>query len=592
MESILDECVASGLPQLYLKWHYRSRHESLIAFSNYHYYDNRLITFPSPQEHSPRFGVQWRYLPEALYDRAKSRTNRAEAEAVTAEIVRRLSDTEECRRSIGVVTLNMTQQLLIEDLLEEARRNHPHIDPFFSNEQSEPVFVKNLENVQGDQRDVIMLSVCYGPDQQGRLSMNFGPLNRIGGERRLNVAVTRAKEQVVVFSGLRADQIDLSRTKAVGVMHLKTYLDYAERGPRAIAEATSLNTAADFDSSFEQDVWNALTEKGWNVKTQVGCSGYRINLAVCHPQDAGRYLLGIECDGATYHRLRVARDRDRLREAVLRNLGWNIHRIWSTDWWRSRKSEIEKLESALKKALQNDVRSPSAAKPETQKSEEPKIAAIPAAPANHKNNLSQNHMEELVLPRTLPTLAGQQTYASYSAETMWGNANDFYEKKTDKSIRQALLDVVNAEGPLAYNRLLRSVAGLWGIKRITAHVEKRLESLLPPNQIVMDRTENGIFVWPLKIKPAEYEIFRVSAEDDPNSRAIDEIPPQEIGNAILAILQQQISLPKSDLIRETACCFGFKRTSENMQAIIDGVIFSLCQNKGCIEEEGNIRCTM
>ena len=288
LESILDECIGAGLPTLTLKWHYRSRHESLIAFSNYNYYDNRLLTFPSSQRTG--MGVSWRHVSSGVYDKGKTRTNRAEAEAVVTEVITRLKDPLRSSESIGVVTFSQAQQSLVEDLLEERRRNDEIVDRFFGEEIAEPVFVKNLENVQGDERDVILFSVCYGPDMQGRVSMNFGPMNKEGGERRLNVAVTRARREVIVFSTLTSEQIDLSRTRARGVADLKLFLEYARKGPRALAEAAEYRHDADFDSPFEEAVYDRLVEKGWDVHKQVGCSGYRIDLAVVDPDASGRYL--------------------------------------------------------------------------------------------------------------------------------------------------------------------------------------------------------------------------------------------------------------------------------------------------------------
>jgi len=348
LESILDDCTSARLPRLTLRWHYRSRHESLIAFSNHHYYGDRLLTFPSP--HREGMGVTWRHVPGGVYDRGKSATNRAEADAVVQEILRRLRDPELRLRSIGVVTFSQAQQTLVEDLLEQVRRTDAQVDAFFGEDAREPVFVKNLENVQGDERDVILFSVCYGPDALGRVSMNFGPMNREGGERRLNVAITRARREVVVFSTLRAEQVDLARTRARGVGDLKRFLEYAERGPSALAAASRLDGDADVESAFEQAVQDALVERGWNVHRHVGCARYRIDLAVVDPQTPGRYLLGIECDGANYHRAKTARDRDKLRDGVLRGLGWALHRIWSSDWWTDPEREIAKLDAALTRA--------------------------------------------------------------------------------------------------------------------------------------------------------------------------------------------------------------------------------------------------
>jgi very-short-patch-repair endonuclease len=356
LESILDELMTHGLRHKRLQWHYRSRHESLITFSNRQYYENSLLTFPSPETEIG--GVRFRNIPAARYDKGKSRTNRLEAEALVQELISRLQDPKGSRKSYGVVTFSQAQQALIENLLDEERRKYPDIERHFGDEppvEGEPVFVKNLENVQGDERDIILFSICYGMDEAGKLSMNFGPLNRDGGERRLNVAVTRAKHEVIVFSGLRGDQIDLTRTQSRGVRDLKYFLEYAERGPRALVAATTASALSDPDSEFEKMVADRIRSAGFDVHHQVGCSGYRIDLAVLNPKSAGRYLLGIECDGATYHRAATARDRDKLRQAVLEDLGWKLHRIWSTDWWHDADAQMRKLLDTLHGLVESDV---------------------------------------------------------------------------------------------------------------------------------------------------------------------------------------------------------------------------------------------
>ena len=344
LESILDELLTNGLRHKRLQWHYRSRHEGLIAFSNRHYYENDLLTFPSPE--AALGGVRFKHLPDARYDKGKSRTNPIEARALVDELVKRLRQSGGPRRSYGVVTFSQAQQQLVENLLDEERRKYPEIEIHFNDEppvDGEPVFVKNLENVQGDERDVIFFSICYGPDETGRISINFGPLNRDGGERRLNVAITRAKHEVLVFSSLRGDQIDLTRTRARGVRDLKFFLDYAERGPKALAVATTASANAEPDSEFELMVAARIRAAGFEVHHQVGCSGYRIDLGIVDPQSPGRYLLGVECDGATYHRAATARDRDKLRQLILEGLGWKLHRVWSTDWWHDADAETQKL---------------------------------------------------------------------------------------------------------------------------------------------------------------------------------------------------------------------------------------------------------
>ncbi|MDB6066700.1 MAG: hypothetical protein JWR26_2908 [Pedosphaera sp.] len=354
LESILDELLTNGLRHKRLQWHYRSRHEGLIAFSNRHYYENDLLTFPSPE--AVLGGVRFKHLPDARYDKGKSRTNLIEARTLVDELVNRLRQSAEPHRSYGVVTFSQAQQRLVENLLDEERRKYPEIEIHFSDEPpvvGEPIFVKNLENVQGDERDVIFFSICYGPDETGRISINFGPLNRDGGERRLNVAITRAKHEVLVFSSLRGDQIDLTRTRARGVRDLKYFLDYAERGFKALAAATAVSAAAEPDSEFEQMVADRIRAAGFEVHHQVGCSGYRIDLGVVDPQFPGRYLLGVECDGATYHRAATARDRDKLRQLILEGLGWKLHRIWSTDWWHDANAEIQKLLTTLNELPNN-----------------------------------------------------------------------------------------------------------------------------------------------------------------------------------------------------------------------------------------------
>ena len=319
LESILDECLGANLPTMNLAWHYRSRHESLIAFSNHRYYGGSLVTFPSPVTEDR--AVSFHHV-KGTYEKGGARINKPEARALVADIVARLKSPgfRESRLTIGVVTFNTEQKNLIEDLLDEERRRDPAIEPYFDEVELEPLFVKNLESVQGDERDIMYFSITYGPDLAGAVSMNFGPMNRTGGERRLNVAITRARHELRVFSSLKGEQMDLARTQALGVRDLKHFLEFAERGPRALAEATR-GSLGDFESPFEEAVAAALAGKGWELHTQIGASSFRVDLAVVHPDARGSYLTGIECDGATYHRSATARDRDMLREQVLRGLG-------------------------------------------------------------------------------------------------------------------------------------------------------------------------------------------------------------------------------------------------------------------------------
>lgn len=355
LESILDQALAARLPHLRLKGHYRSRHETLIAFSNSKYYENSLITYPSSDTKESAVSL---HRVDGVYSKGKGRNNPIEAAAVVKEIVKRLTDPARCHQSIGVVTLNTEQQRTVEDLLDDARRKYPQIEPYFqSTDIYDGVFVKNLESVQGDERDIIILSLSYGPTEAGSstMSMNFGPLNKSGGERRLNVAITRATSEVLVFSSFNSSMIDLSRTSALAVEHLKHYLEFAEKGPIALAEQSTAAYGVDqFDSDFEQAVAWALRDKGWKVQTQIGVSKFRVDLGVTHPDYPGMYLSGIECDGATYHSSPSARDRDRVRHIILENLGWRLIRLWSTDYFQDPEEAIAKIDRRLNEILEED----------------------------------------------------------------------------------------------------------------------------------------------------------------------------------------------------------------------------------------------
>lgn len=357
LESILDQALAARLPHLRLTGHYRSRHETLIAFSNSHYYENALTTFPSAE--TKQSAVTLRRV-DGVYAKGRGQTNSIEAQAVVDEVVKRLQGmlNGEDELSIGIVTINSQQQRLVEDFMDEARRRNPDLERFFvATDDYDPIFVKNLESVQGDERDIIMLSLTYGPTEKGgrTMSMNFGPLNKQGGERRLNVAVTRATTEVVVFSSFDSGMVDLSRTQATAVEHLKNYLEFAERGPVALAEYSSANYGVDqFDSEFEMSVAMKLRDKGWKVQTQVGVSKFRVDLGIIHPDHPGEYLAGVECDGATYHGSPSARDRDRVRQVILENLGWRILRLWSTDYFQDSEYAMRKLHERLEVLLAAD----------------------------------------------------------------------------------------------------------------------------------------------------------------------------------------------------------------------------------------------
>lgn len=352
MESIVDECVAAGVPSMSLRWHYRSRHESLIDFSNQHYYNGELITFPSA--HSKGTAISFHKI-DGTYERGGSRANQAEARAVVAAIVRQL-ESQECRGrcfSLGVVAFNRQQQQLIEDLLDGERRRNPDLDRFFdSSLVDEPVLVKNLENIQGDERDVMFFSVNFGPDITGLMTTNFGVLNKRGGERRLNVAATRARFALRVFCSFKPEDIDLNRTSAKGVHDLYHFLTYARGGGRGVSPPAAPGTCPNiFSSPLEAAISRALEKRGWQVVPKVGASCQRVALGVINPAAPDRFLAGIETDGLAYKQSATTRDREKLRESVLRSLGWNIIRAWSIEWWINPDAAANRLHQRLRHML-------------------------------------------------------------------------------------------------------------------------------------------------------------------------------------------------------------------------------------------------
>ena len=339
LESILVECETTSFPKCMLKWHYRSKDEHLIAFSNKHLY-RELYTFPSSIEVSDITGIKWHYYENT--ERNEKNALQKEAKMVAKAAIEHAKQFPD--RSLAAATFNVKQKRLIEDELNELLKTEKNCIDFFDDKKKEPFFVKNLESVQGDERDVIFISMGTFKNQNGILDMrSFGPINREGGERRLNVLITRARYKLEVFSAIRYGDFKDEKINSYGVKLLKKYLEYAERGEVALLADTETEIDDKFDSPFEENVCRELRKKGYTVKTQIGCSGYKIDMAIRDEKNPGEFLLGIECDGRTYHSSATARDRDRLREEVLRKLEWKIYHIWSTDWFKNPKRELDKL---------------------------------------------------------------------------------------------------------------------------------------------------------------------------------------------------------------------------------------------------------
>lgn len=564
-ESILDLCGTIGLSERMLEWHYRSRREGLIAFSNNFLYENRLVTFPSPDFDGAGTGVEFKYVDDGVYDRSRTRTNAREVQEIL-EIVRTHARTHP-GKSLGVVAFSQAQMTAIDTALWRMRGDDPSLEAFFGNIHDEPFFVKNLENVQGDERDVIVFSVGYGPDVTGKIAMNFGPLNNRGGERRLNVAVTRAREKVILVSSIRGADIDLSRTNAEGVRLLKHYLDYAERGVEALDSVCAVDDDAEYGSVFEEQVANILTAAGHRVTKQVGCSGYRIDLGVVHPDRPGQYALGIECDGASYHSAATARERDRLREQVLVGLGWKLYRIWSTDWFRSRPQQVEKLLAAVKDA----VESPEVGIPERTSAGPPEMPEIPVSegPAEFESpSTATDHLLSLTTPFVeckLP-MRGSDFYTSGSA------------------VVEVLIKVVQAESPLHVDSLTRKVAGVWGIGRsghkVQAVVRQALQSAVQSGAVAA----RGRFVYENRKReiPVRHNVPGGAA------RKAAEIAPEEFAAAAKLVLRDQIKLSIDDLVIATARVFGFERTGSEVRSAVLTGLHLLIASAEATQEEGVI----
>ena len=557
LESVLDDCLALTMPQMHLLWHYRSKHESLIAFSNRKYYENKLFTFPSPND----IVSQVRLIPvDGFYDRGKTKQNRAEAEAIISEITRRLSDPDPVRRnrSIGVVTFSSVQQNLIADMLEAEFRKRPDLDEL-ANSAEEPIFIKNLENVQGDERDIILFSVGYGPDEQGRVALNFGPLNRDGGWRRLNVAVSRARYEMIIFSVLKPDQIDLNKTRSDGLAGLKSFLEFADRGIRALAEANNKNISS---QGAVEVIAKGIRKLGYRAQTNIGCSGYQVDIGVIHPQNPDIYVLGILCDSMNYYNGGTASDRNNTQEAVLRGLGWRICRTWVLDWWDNPEKELSRIraeiETAIKGGATPNEQSTAATAPSMVAG--PEKATVSRTALVKFDRLEDNTPVNALEPYKTAQLAMLDGYA--------GNSDYFADNASTVIIKRQISTVLEAEAPISHEILCKRVMEAWGITRMGSRINRRFDQLISAMHIKSTKQGDTVFYWKDGMEAKQYDDFRVPSKDDKTRRNLESIAPEEIASAVKYILNQQIGLLREDLEREISRIFGFARCTEAMQKSI------------------------
>jgi very-short-patch-repair endonuclease len=578
-ESILDVMVGmagAGVQSAYLGIHYRSRHEDLIRYSNHHFYGDRLLTFPSPDRTSGTLGMKDVYLPSGRYDAGASRTNPIEAEAAVHHVFELLRN-RPADESVGVVTLSRSQAELIEELINRRRLQDSSLDSRFAEELGERFFVKNLENVQGDERDHIVLSIGYGPTVgSGSVPNRFGPINREGGGRRLNVAVTRARRSLTLIRSLRPDQIT---AESDGSRLLRQFLEYAQDPVRVFENKNDVDPAAETESPFEESVYRALTQRGHRVSKQVGCFGYRIDLAIA-TEDGSRYDLGIECDGATYHRAPAARDRDWLRQSVLEGLGWTIHRIWSTDWIRDPGAQIQSLEGALQAARM--------------RTRETKWEGVPTSPGSDSLSGVTKRDSGNVDGNQTSRIAKEFRFNPYQLADLPKKRLSILDESQER-LSHLVISVVKTEGPVHVDVVIDRIRRSYGAGRagsqIRSIVTDAVNSVLSNRQICYRKIEGSsghqvtpfldAFEHPARPEP------RGLAEDG-SVRRIEQVWLGEIEEGVLRVVEATFGVSREEAPAAVARAFGYERVGRNIQEAIVVAIERLLKAGELIEGPGGL----
>jgi very-short-patch-repair endonuclease len=556
-ESILDAMKASAaFNSLTLKWHYRSRHEHLIAFSNASFYDGKLITFPGAIDESPDLGVKFFKVENGVYRRASGSDNPIEARAVAQRVIHHF-DTRP-GKSLGVVAFSANQKAAIDNAVLLARSERPDLDRLFdrdAGDRQHGFFVANLESVQGDERDVIIFSVGYGPDETGRVYKSFGPVSQKGGERRLNVAFTRARELIELVASMDASQ--LGDLKAGPAQHLRRYLDYAERGPSALYLELG-DQGLEPESPFEESVISQIRSWGYNVQPQVGVAGYRIDIGVLHPQHPGAFLMGIECDGAMYHSSKVARDRDRLRHEVLEGLGWTLHHIWGTAWYRHRDAEIEKLRLKLEELSASPLVGRLVEKaPRETTSIEVEFEAFEVESGG-------DWIEDYVVA-DLDTIPSQV---------------DLADSSNARRLVALVKDVVATEEPVHMETLMQRLRTAADIGRVGQRIRKTLETAITLSNVDFDGEYLSMDGSPPVVVRRPHPDF---------VRDVDRIHPLELKAAAMGVCRDSIAISKSDLVDAVSLVFGWRRKGDKIVSVLEQVIFELLDAGELVESAGGLR---
>jgi very-short-patch-repair endonuclease len=555
LESLLQEA-SVVLPEVSLRWHYRSRHEALPAFSNHYFYEDRLITFPNAVLNESERGVCFVHVPEGIYDRAKTRTNPMEARRVAELVLEHFQRSPE--RSLGVVTFSQPQREAVDMEVQNLLRTEPGLEGFVNAKGSDAFFVKSLENVQGDERDVMIFSVGYGKDVNGSLTMNFGPLNGEDGARRLNVAITRARDKVILVSSLLPSELDLERTNSRGVHLLRAYMEYAMRGggrlrndERRMTNENARSSSREIQSdNLREQVREALLAKGYEVHAGVGVGGERVDLALVDGEDPNRYALGIEFDGETFRRARTARDRERLRTQVLENLGWRMYRLRAKDWAANPARQLERI-LQLMAALETPSQAWSKGKRQS------------AQPASDSFQETGEREPDTLVP------TGMMMYRFAELERQ-GTPEQFFRAE-EGTVQELFVQLAEQEGPVHWNAAARRIAGCWGITRVTTAVENHLDEILS-DVVTQGRVVlRDDFLW----SPVTMDVMvrRPGVGQEP--RPIEEIAPEEIAKAAYLNLKNALSLTEEDWVLLTARVLGFSRVTERVKRRILGATMRL-----------------
>lgn len=606
LDSILDDCLALGMPSAYLRWHYRSRHESLIAFSNQEFYENSMLTFPSVNDRERK--VRMRKI-DGFFDRGKTRVNVNEAKAIVEEIKRRYQNPELRKQSIGVVTFNISQQTLIEDMLQEEYQKDVKFDQW-ANTGEESLFVKNLENVQGDERDIILFSVAFGPNAEGKMSLNFGPLNKNGGWKRLNVAVSRARSEMVVFTSMTADMINLKRTKAKGVEALRDFLEFAQKGQ---LQSENIEENMEERQGIKEHICQTLNEHGYKYQISVGHSKFKIDIAVMNPYNEEEYLLGIMLDGESYRQSSNTKDREVAQINVLKGLGWDIYRIWTMDLWDNKEKELKKLIECLnhKKEAAYDV----CAKEEVSTEETEfikdsvyvgnsesikdseiedtkKIKDIPVQDQEPKITKHFAEQDHVIKPNMNLAKQNQDVESLYHKESYISadlimtdiSTDEYVQSKNKKMITEKIQQIIDTEAPVSYDTLVKKTLRAFNIARSSHKTLEATQKALKAANTKMNKQQGIKFYWRKDQDPSAYYSFR----EDKNTntrRSANDICQQELKNAVCMTLLEKGRIKKEDLIKATIRTMGYARSSNVLTSAVErGLKYG--QNTGEIVETG------